>query len=171
MISFALGAALAGLVAVGLAHVCQATAASADRPPGTNAEFLRGMSPSVIPRPNTVVVRNRRGRIVGARPGPSGPAGPAGPQGPPGISGYQVIQQLDVTSKNWQVRTVSCPAGKVAIGGGAEALGQFAVLNRTGPAVSPDGSSWSGWVAVGHSETPGASRIGLSLWVACAMVS
>jgi hypothetical protein len=170
-ISFVLGAATCAIVAVPLMLAGQATATGTHRHLTGNARFLRGLRPSLAPRPNTVVVRNRHGGIAGVQndaPGPAGPTGPAGPQGAPGVSGYQVVQRIDVRSKNWQTQTVACPAGKVALGGGAEALGQSAVLNRTGPVVSTGARSWTGWNAVGHSETPSETRIGLSLWVACA---
>ena len=65
-----------------------------------NANFLRGKAPSVAAKPNTIVQRNGKGRIVGVpvargpqgpagAPGAPGPAGPQGPQGPGGPQGPQ----------------------------------------------------------------------------------
>ena len=57
--------------------------------------------------------------------GPTGPAGPAGPAGPPGPSGSQLVTGTPVTSAANAPRntvttaTATCPAGTVALGGGA----------------------------------------------------
>ena len=55
--------------------------------------------------------------------GPAGPAGPAGPQGPagrPGVSGLQkVFETGAINSTATRSLTATCPAGKLAIGGGA----------------------------------------------------
>jgi hypothetical protein len=55
--------------------------------------------------------------------GPTGPAGPAGPQGPPGPAGVSGLQKVFETgvinSVATRSLTAACPAGKIAIGGGA----------------------------------------------------
>lgn len=52
--------------------------------------------------------------------GPTGPAGPAGPQGASGVSGYEFISQVvvSVPAGTTLNNALSCPAGKVATGGG-----------------------------------------------------
>jgi Collagen triple helix repeat (20 copies) len=58
-------------------------------------------------------------------PGPQGPPGAPGPQGDPGPAGAQLVTGTPVTSaanaaRNTTVTaTATCPAGKVALGGGA----------------------------------------------------
>lgn len=99
-------------------------------------------------------------------PGPAGPVGPAGPQGPqgvPGVSGYQVVSIINDNQSNFEPLSVSCPAGKVVLGGGAEALGVNSILNRTSPLPGN-----TGWIAVGHQ--PGFSTVGMSVWAICANV-
>lgn len=65
------------------------------------------------------------------------PAGPTGASGAPGVSGYEIVSQtfasVFVVNSGGQrglseVKTVSCPAGKKAIGGGAD-LGTNATQN------------------------------------------
>jgi hypothetical protein len=107
------------------------------------------------------------------RPGPPGPAGPAGPrgergetgaagppgpagaQGPPGaagptapsaVSGYVVHGGSVVTVGAGQVGTgrSTCPAGKVAVGGGPQVspvAADFVLLEST-PIVDASGSGW-----------------------------
>ena len=70
--------------------------------------------------------------------GPAGPAGPAGamgpmgpmgPRGPAGVSGYEVVSTLwpatpqNVGSFATLTGSASCPAGKIAISGGYEGMG------------------------------------------------
>ncbi|MDH5358918.1 MAG: hypothetical protein OEX03_00080 [Gammaproteobacteria bacterium] len=52
--------------------------------------------------------------------GATGPQGPQGPQGIPGAGGYLLLQASETTLNNQgeEKFTPSCPAGKVAIGGG-----------------------------------------------------
>jgi hypothetical protein len=156
-------------------HACRAAAGSYVRTVVSNASLLRGRPPWVRPRPNTVVVRDRRGRKRGLErrrgarglagpPGPAGPAGAIGPRGPVGISGYEIVAR-SVRTPNWRVVTISCPRGKHAIRGGAEALGQYAILNRSTP-----GPGGTGWVAVGHSETTSETSNGINIFAICAVV-
>jgi hypothetical protein len=53
--------------------------------------------------------------------GPDGPAGPAGPAGADGVSGFQIITGNSgaANSDRQKMVALTCPAGKVAIGGGA----------------------------------------------------
>ena len=60
----------------------------------------------------------KRGQI------PAGPVGAQGPQGPPGLSAReQVSAESTLTSAGPKNVTVTCPAGKKAIGGGVELSG------------------------------------------------
>jgi hypothetical protein len=60
----------------------------------------------------------RRGQL------PAGPVGAQGPQGPPGLSAReQVSAETTLTSQAPKNVTVTCPAGKRVIGGGAELSG------------------------------------------------
>jgi hypothetical protein len=52
--------------------------------------------------------------------GPAGPTGPAGPAGPPGLSGVERIESTSATnSTSSRAATITCPAGKRLVGGGA----------------------------------------------------
>jgi hypothetical protein len=52
--------------------------------------------------------------------GPAGPAGPQGPAGRAGVSGLQKVFETGViNSVATRSLTAACPAGKIAIGGGA----------------------------------------------------
>jgi hypothetical protein len=164
------GAGLA-LLAISLTPLGQATAQRSDRAVG-NAKLLRGKRPSVARRPNTIVVRDTKGRIRGVGRVRPGPAGPVGPAGPPGISGYEVRERLRIPAVNFQIQTLQCGPGKQAIGGGAEALGEYAILVRSGPRFDPASKTWNGWVAVGRNEhdnpLPSPGSLSLNLWVICA---
>jgi Collagen triple helix repeat (20 copies) len=102
--------------------------------------------------------------------GERGPTGPQGPQGAPGLSGVETV-----TANNFsqQVRleasqTVTCPAGKRVIGGGAEVLSQFPE-RKTGLLYShPNGNN--GWAAAGRTYEP-ATGVNLTVYAICANVS
>jgi phosphohistidine phosphatase SixA len=76
------------------------------------------------------------------------------------VAGYQQVSQVNVNTKDFTRLTVSCPAGKSVIGGGAEALGGNSILNGGFP------SSATAWSAVGHQ--PGVGNLGLSSYAICA---
>lgn len=87
-------------------------------------------------------------------PGAAGPAGPAGPPGPSGaIAGYQIVEHADTYDIDFggsivkQDFDVSCPAGKVVMGGGgdAEILSNHSFQEQadlSGSAPNDDGSGW-----------------------------
>ncbi|MFF7455398.1 hypothetical protein [Kitasatospora sp. NPDC008115] len=77
------------------------------------------------------------------------------------IDGYQIVKLPNANVGNFQRRTVSCPSGKRAIGGGGEAQGIDSILNGTFP--TDDGT---GWIALGHQ--PGYNSVGISVYVVCA---
>jgi hypothetical protein len=118
------------------------------------------------------------------RPGPQGPQGaqgPAGPQGPkgdpgakgdpgqtgqqglqgdrglPGVSGYERVTVDKLSNPNLSVftsATATCPAGKVAVGGGGEILEP----TQAGTGVMLDASrpiSSSTWMAEAHGFNQG----------------
>lgn len=64
--------------------------------------------------------------------GLQGPAGPAGPAGPSGVSGYEIVtalsQVVTVAGFGTFAMTATCPAGKHAIAGGYESLGNAYLL-------------------------------------------
>jgi hypothetical protein len=73
-------------------------------------------------------------------PGPTGVPGvpgPQGPQGAPGISGYEIVtarSTFDFIGDKFAI--VSCPAGKVVLGGGYDGpIGSFSDPNRIAPPV------------------------------------
>ncbi|MCF3131489.1 MULTISPECIES: hypothetical protein [Streptomyces] len=77
------------------------------------------------------------------------------------VAGYQIVTLPNANVPNFQRRTVYCPSGKRAIGGGAEAQGNGAVLVGTFP--TPDGA---GWIALGRQD--GYSSVGISVYAICA---
>jgi hypothetical protein len=135
-------------------------------------------------------------------PGPQGPQGPKGPKGArgdkgqkgdkgdkgaagtPGVSGYEVVSQTfkEVFIENSggqrglsEVKTVSCPAGKRAIGGGTD-LGTNATQNGQQRSVSvslsaPNGTG-TGWsVQLFNNEVSGTgTSIDLRVYAICANV-
>ncbi|MBB6419270.1 hypothetical protein ACIBQ5_03280 [Streptomyces massasporeus] len=77
------------------------------------------------------------------------------------VDGYQVVKLPNANVPNFQRRTVYCPAGKVAIGGGAEAQGSDAILVGSFP--TDDGR---GWVGLGRQKA--YSSVGISVYAICA---
>jgi hypothetical protein len=117
-------------------------------------------------------------------PGPQGPTGPKGdpgatgpqgPQGEPGAAGGLAGQELvraqsGETSDRFKQVIADCPAGKLAVGGGAE------VRNVDGshvsiPEVVLDGSfpaNVGRWVGQAHAATPTDEDWTLAVTVICA---
>ncbi|MFE2408225.1 hypothetical protein ACFXDE_07780 [Kitasatospora sp. NPDC059408] len=77
------------------------------------------------------------------------------------VEGYRLVRLDNANVPSFQRRTVSCPAGEKALGGGAEARGDEAVLVGSFPA--DDGSGW-----IGLGRRPGAGDVGISVFVICA---
>ena len=74
-------------------------------------------------------------------PGPAGPAGPAGARGPAGVSGFQLVTDSATFSGNgMQTLSVSCPAGKVALGGGMRSA---ALVTMSSSYPSADSTTWT----------------------------
>ena len=80
------------------------------------------------------------------------------------MSGLETVSIINRNTPDFTQLEVDCPAGKKVLGGGAEALGNASILNRTSP-----NASGTGWIAVGHQ--PGVGNLGLSVWAICAVVS
>ncbi|MET8170759.1 hypothetical protein ABZT34_42165 [Streptomyces sp. NPDC005329] len=85
----------------------------------------------------------------------------AAPAATTAVAGYQVVKLPNANVPNFQRRTVYCPTGKVAIGGGAEAQGNDAILVGSFP--TDDGH---GWVGLGRQNA--YSSVGISVYVICA---
>lgn len=101
--------------------------------------------------------------------GQTGRQGPQGPPGPPGISGYEVLTEtVGGTAADNKTVSVSCPAGKKLLGGGAITSGNVSnvALYRNG--VNPPGSNT--WVAYAHEFAPEAGAWSLSVEIFCANV-
>ncbi|WP_329084892.1 MULTISPECIES: hypothetical protein [unclassified Streptosporangium] len=91
---------------------------------------------------------------------PAAPAVPASAD----FTGYQLVKLPNANVPNFQRRVVRCPGGKKAVGGGAEAQGNEAVLVGSFP--TDDGSGW-----IGLGRQPGHNDVGISVYVICANVS
>ncbi|MER5372895.1 hypothetical protein [Streptomyces sp. NPDC002132] len=79
------------------------------------------------------------------------------------VAGYQIVKLPNANVPNFQRRTVYCPAGKVVVGGGAEAQGNGAILVGSFP--TDDGR---GWIGLGRQD--GYSTVGISVYAICASV-
>jgi hypothetical protein len=113
-------------------------------------------------------------------PGPEGPTGPKGDpgadgqDGADGVSGYEVIGQTVVWPTGFNTEAMTCPEGKVAIGGGIKA-------DEGGPASAEDvqivgsypsgltegGGLWraAGWTVTGVNND--AADTGVQTFVVC----
>lgn len=140
------------------------------------------------------------GRLPQGPAGPQGPKGPKGDKGPrgdtgargsagaagaDGVSGYEIVSQTfkEVFIENSgafrglsEVKTVSCPAGKRAIGGGSD-LGTNATQNGQQRSVlvslsGPNGTG-TGWsVQLFNNEVSGSgTSIDLRVYAICATAS
>jgi hypothetical protein len=117
--------------------------------------------------------------------GDKGAKGDTGAKGPAGVSGYEVVNQTfkEVFIENSggmrglsEVKTVSCPAGKRAIGGGSN-LGTNPAQNGQQRSVSvslsgPNGSG-TGWsIQLFNEEVSGSgTSIDLQVYAICASAS
>jgi cell division septation protein DedD len=174
--------AMAGISAIALAN---GTAS------GSKSKKVKVKCPSKVTSGKKVTCK-----VVGRLPvGPRGPkgaagdtgvagdAGAAGPAGAPGLSGYEVVSQAfkEVFIENSggmrglsEVKTVACPAGKRAIGGGSD-LGTNATQNGQQRQVSvslsaPNGTG-TGWsVQLFNNSTSIDTSIDLSVYAVCANV-
>lgn len=87
---------------------------------------------------------------------------PAEPEAAPAaVDGYQVVRLPNTNVPNFQRRTVFCPPGKIAVGGGAEAQGEDAILVGSFP--TDDGR---GWIGLGRQNIH--DNVGISVYAICA---
>lgn len=91
--------------------------------------------------------------------GPVGPQGLQGERGLPGVSGYEIVSSTSAfTSDSGQETFAECPAGKVALGGGAAIFGGVTSIALHWSQPLGDGS---GWDAAAHEvvSTPDSWRV------------
>jgi hypothetical protein len=109
-------------------------------------------------------------------PGTAGLAGAPGTEGPAGtdgVSGYTqrttIIRSKSNITNNRLAGTTKCPAGKKAIGGGAEITsgGKLIVEGITTSLPTPNGQGWTARAAVKFSR----DRVVLKVTAVCAAVS
>ncbi|MFF5208675.1 hypothetical protein [Streptosporangium sp. NPDC000396] len=80
------------------------------------------------------------------------------------FTGYQLVKLPNANVPNFTRRVVRCPSGKRAVGGGAEAQGNDAILVGSFP--TDDGT---GWIGLGRQNN--YNDVGISVYVICASVS
>lgn len=116
--------------------------------------------------------------------GSTGAPGPAGTPGAPGLSGYEIVSETfkEVYIQNSggmrglsEVKSVSCPAGKRAIGGGTD-LGTNATQNGQQRQVivslnAPNGTGTAWDVQLFNNSTSIDTSIDLRIYAICAAVS
>ena len=107
------------------------------------------------------------GQIPQGPKGDKGDKGEKGDQGPPGLSARDVVLVSTASdSTDFRSITATCPAGKVAVGGGA-GVDLFVVAGVT--ASIPSGTD--SWRASAIEFTPSASVWRLTAYVVCARVA
>ena len=75
------------------------------------------------------------------QPGPKGD--PGEPGAPGGLSGYEIVEsQSEFTGDEFKDRLARCPAGKVAVGGGADVVGDLNGVAIHGSGPLNDGLGW-----------------------------
>jgi hypothetical protein len=95
---------------------------------------------------------------------PAGQKGDKGDPGPAGLSGREVVRAESATnSTNAKIVTVSCPAGKSVIGGGAGTDPGYAVFWRNHPTTQ-------GWYAGASELAATANNWELYVYAICAVV-
>jgi Collagen triple helix repeat (20 copies) len=190
----ATGLAISVFGSTPVGHALSSAVSSAKRAAyAKNAGAVNGIKASKQPKPGRLVPLGPDGKFpasVGlAGPqgpkglkgdkGDRGPAGPKGdpgsqgPQGPAGLNGisgwgYYVVPQ-DITSKQIQTWTATCPTGQEPLGGGV-ARGQVDKYDQqildTAPLVDPDAT---GWVVTVYNHE--ATTVTDYAWVTCANVN
>ena len=182
------------IAAVGLATVALGAGAT-----GSKAGKVKVKCPSQVVSGKKVTCK-----VLGKLPrGPQGPQGPKGPKGPKGdkgakgdtgakgsagaagVSGYEVVSQTfaGVFIENSggmrglsEVKTVSCPAGKRAIGGGSDLgtnEGQNGQQRSVSVSLSGPNGTGTGWsVQLFNNEVSGSgTSIDLKVYAICANAS
>jgi hypothetical protein len=101
--------------------------------------------------------------------GPTGPQGPGGADGPPGLSGYQPVpgSAFNVSPGQTMSGSSTCPAGKLALGGGEDnSAGGDVTLLKSLPI--PGGT---GWQATVHNSSSATVSHSVTVWAVCANVA
>lgn len=81
---------------------------------------------------------------------PGGPPGPEGPKGDPGgLAGYEIVVSAPISLAVDFMATgeAPCPAGKVAVGGGAKGVDADRFVVVVGSSPSANGAGWTATVA------------------------
>lgn len=89
--------------------------------------------------------------------------GTAGTVRAAGIDGYEAVRVINQNAGNFERVYACCPAGKKVIGGGAEALGNDAILVASMPTDDN-----TGWYGVGRQNA--YPTVGMSVVAFCAYV-
>ena len=106
-----------------------------------------------------------------------GPAGDPGPAGPPGLSGVELVRGESEALPTGVLRPsvdvgASCPAGKVALSGGATLNMSAAFVVLGSPVVPDDGSAPTGWssfvTTVSGGSLPASSNVVATAYAICA---
>jgi hypothetical protein len=108
--------------------------------------------------------------------GAPGPAGPAGPQGVPGTpggpAGYEVLSATtEFSGADSKSTFVDCPAGKVAVGGGANLVSLAAAAGKVALTASQAKAAFGsspGWFASAQEVIPTDASWRLNVSVSCA---
>jgi hypothetical protein len=103
--------------------------------------------------------------------GPIGPMGPMGPEGPAGVSGFQVVSALsptiptNVAAFATVTGSATCPAGKVAVAGGYEGMGDaWFMYHYASYPSSPN--TWT--VSLKNRDSGSKLNVQLRVFVLCA---
>lgn len=104
--------------------------------------------------------------FTGSVQGPPGPTGPDGPQGQAGASGLQYVTNgIDIATGKTETWAVSCPVGKVVVGGGVSSNNPYyARIVESAPL--DNGAGW--WVGLRNQHS---APIGAYAWAVCATAS
>ena len=111
--------------------------------------------------------------------GAPGPQGDPGPQGAPGLSGYEIVTSDSMfDSSSTKLLSADCPAGKVALGGGADIFPSLVDPNRDTAPVALRASTPSigngvqaGWFAQSSEIAPYSFAWHMTVYAICATVT
>jgi len=134
----------------------------------SNAGKLNGHKSSVNPKSGQIPVVGADGKLP-ASIGAVGPKGDQGAAGPAGVGGYQIrTENISVPSGDNDDKTfgVSCPGGRVALGGGYSFNQQFRDALKAYDSRPAGDSSWRFHFA---NDTGGTKAV--TLFVTCANVT
>jgi hypothetical protein len=103
-----------------------------------------------------------------------GPIGPAGPQGPAGgVSGHQIVSQVyplvptNIGAFATITGSASCPAGKVAIGGGYDGLNTEAWFMFNYASYPSSANTWT--VSLKNRDSGPKMAVQIRVFVVCAV--